>query len=318
MERQEQPAPIGGGEEGRIEARIDACASEPVSQTAPATNVPTEQPARAQELQATVEDGPAERERETSPMAVDVPAHNVILPDEPTGKGSETTGVAAVETGVLSEERREEKSRSTASATRITLTDDSPIQPGTQPTPSSGTQDSPEIRAEQVPIEQAASLRQPLGVEPQMPSQSQSPQDASSTSQQPEEAVQEAIEQPPQPAEQPGESAGPSIPIEHARQPYSSQSSNSRFGPAASGESSGHRQAQAGAGSAARGMPMCKSASQKVSDQELTASSAVSGRPPFVETDSESHLPPSAFPQVHTKPSSSMSRVREILYPPHS
>jgi hypothetical protein len=51
----------------------------------------------------------------------------------------------------------------------------------------------------------------------------------------------------------------PSIPLEHTRQPYSSQPANARFGPAASASGSvSSGQGSAGAAAAARGMPMCE------------------------------------------------------------
>jgi hypothetical protein len=62
-----------------------------------------------------------------------------------------------------------------------------------------------------------------------------------------------------QPEERTIETDRPSIPLEHTRQPYSSQPANARFGPAASASGSvSSGQGSAGAGAAARGMPMCE------------------------------------------------------------
>jgi hypothetical protein len=252
MERQEEPAPIGGGEEARTEQRIDAIPAETVSQPSPAMDVTTEQPTRAQGLRATVEDGPAEREREASPMAVDVPEENVILPEDPATKRAETARDATADTSV---EEQREKSHGTPLAVQQPSASVERIQPVEQTTPSANAQ---EVRAEQVPVEESAALGQPLGVELQMDQKVPPPPEASSTSQ-PTQAVQQPVEQSPSSAVQQEERPEqPSIPIEHARQPYSSQSSNTRFGPAAQAESSGQRQTQAGAGAAARGMPMCE------------------------------------------------------------
>lgn len=52
------------------------------------------------------------------------------------------------------------------------------------------------------------------------------------------------------------ETDGPPIPIEHARQPYSSQPGSARYGPAGSGDATS---GQSSAGAAARGMPMRES-----------------------------------------------------------
>jgi hypothetical protein len=257
MERQEEPAPIAGGEEARTEHRIDAIPVETVSQPSPAMDVTTEQPTRDQGLQATVEDGPAERGREASPLAVDVPEENVILPEDPTTKRTETARDATADTGP-SIEQREAESRGTPSAQQPSASVGE-VQSADQTT-STNAQPRPEVRAEQVPVVESAALGQPLGVELQMDQQARPPPEASSTSQSTQQAVQQPVDQsPPSAVQQEERPEQPSIPIEHARQPYSSQSSNTRFGPAATAESSGQRQTQAGAGAAARGMPMCES-----------------------------------------------------------
>lgn len=257
MERQEQPAPSGGGQEGRTEQRRDAIPAETMSHTAPAMDVTTEQPTRDQGLKATVEDGPAEREREASPMAVDVPEENVILPEDPTTKRAETARDASADTGPSVKERREAESRGTPSAQQPSASVGG-VQSADQTT-STNAQPRPEVRAEQVPVVESAASGQPLGVELQMDQQAPPPSEASSTSQPTQQVVQPPVEQsPPTAAQQEERPEQPSIPIEHARQPYSSQSSNTRFGPAATAESSGQRQTQAGAGAAARGMPMCE------------------------------------------------------------
>lgn len=135
-----------------------------------------------------------------------------------------------------------------------------------------GVQPSPEVRAEQVPAEESAPLGQPLGVELQMGQQQPLSQPMPQASQQAQirevqtpsqqadqQAAQQALPAQPMEQQQPDQSEHPPIPIEHTRQPYSSQPSNARFGPAATSEGAGQRQTLAGAAATARGMPMCKS-----------------------------------------------------------
>ncbi|KAJ9097328.1 hypothetical protein QFC20_006241 [Naganishia adeliensis] len=273
MEHKQAPAPTGGDVETRDNGRTDSAEAERVSQESPAVDVTTEQPTR-QELQATVEDGPAENEKkEGSPMADDPPLKgDVILSDERTEREgtSAPREMDAAETGLEKVPGMRENDGTDLATPHASARDEgmTPVQRD-QATALPGVQPSPEARAEQVPAEESAPLGQPLGVElqmgqqqplsqpmPQASQQAQTREVQTPSQQADQQAAQQALPAQPMEQQQSDQSEHPPIPIEHTRQPYSSQPSNARFGPAAASEGAGQRQTQAGAAAAARGMPM--------------------------------------------------------------
>lgn len=269
----------GNGERSGSELMME------VVQEAPAT---TDSVIRHQELQATVEDGPNEEtqrvgnesgpvdgmpilqerfeETETIPTDQSQPTGdagiagiNTVNPQERnTARGSAATSLEQSEQrDTMETSTRPERSQQSsggpvvtdaaASAVALMGGTGEPSQPSTQQV------SGPAILAPPISSDvTSASQSAPVTTEPPVASTAQpTPPDIAPQASHTQTATQTK--------ERTMESDRPSIPIEHTRQPYSSQPSNARFGPAATSSGSvASGQGSAGAAAAARGMPMCK------------------------------------------------------------
>jgi hypothetical protein len=255
-----------------------------VVQEAPGT---TESAVRHQELQATVEDGPNDdrqrigsetgpvdempilqersEETETMPTGQSQPpgsegmtgVNTADLQEQNVAGGSVVTSVQEPDVRNVDEvsPRPEQSQQSLAGP----MDSDATAQATPRTGPSEQPSHSSQASAQQAPG--PAILAPPLSSNATSASQSAPPtvEPPAASIAQPAQADNASRFSDTQTEEQTTATDRPSIPLEHTRQPYSSQPSNARFGPAASASgSAGSGQGSAGAGAAARGMPMCE------------------------------------------------------------
>lgn len=313
MEQKQDAGPPRGDADIREEERSNTNAAESAASDAPKTDGEMRaERERVQELQAKVEDFPTEdaridgnsmalgsdaprEENATSPDIRTAPEDNSATQDLTPGA---TGAAAAAAAQALISDPVTAMGTQRASEGMETIT---PVPPSlAQPITSTVV---PPLQDDRQAGPSAASGQQ-LGAEmeqrePSPPREIAQPADTQLASSPAQTPASEPTERSNQQLEvQPDETEHPPIPIEHARQPYSSQPSNARFEPAGTGsEGGGARQGQAGVGSgvaaAARGMPMCTYGIMSVAFapeglMSLILPYAVSGRPQFVETDSKS------------------------------